>query len=341
MDRETVSRQINTGFEKANKSYSYNDDHDKSVPIEMWFQESDEGLILFVVFYSQACRWSQCTGCNLPSKACQDHVDYKAIIDQINYVFSDPEVVRRRDSISKVIVSNNGSIFDEATFSSTALMYFLAQLNISLTNLQILTIETRPEYVDFAELEFMARALAESEANTQLEIAIGFEALDDEIRNDIFKKGLSRSGFEELVGQAAPYGYRIKCYFMQKPVPGLSDDAAVDDIKNAIDYLSQISEKFKVKINMHLNPTFVARGTTLEEAFLKNEYTPPRLVDVARAARHGRDKPISIFIGLSDEGLTVEGGSFIRDGDEEIIADLEQFNRSQNYDILDWLAQKT
>jgi archaeosine synthase beta-subunit len=341
MDRQTVSRQIETGFKKAKKSYSYDDDHDKSVPVEMWFQESHEGLILFIVFYSQACRWSQCTGCNLPSKASLDHVDYKSIIDQINSVFSDPEVIRRQDSICKVIISNNGSIFDEKTFSSTALMYFLAQLNINFTNLQILTIETRPEYVDFAELEFMARALEESEAHTQLEIAIGFEALDDEIRNDVFKKGLSLSGFEELVSQAAPYGYRIKCYFMQKPVPGLSDEAAVEDIKKAIDYLSKISDRFGVKINMHLNPTFVARGTILEEAFNKNEYSPPRLVDVARAASHARDKPISVFIGLSDEGLTVEGGSFIRDSDDDIIDDLEQFNRSQNYDILDWLSQKT
>ena len=79
MDRETVSRQISTGFKKANKSYCYDDDHDKSVPIEMWFQESHEGLILFVVFYSQACRWSQCTGCNLPSKASLEHVGFKAL----------------------------------------------------------------------------------------------------------------------------------------------------------------------------------------------------------------------------------------------------------------------
>ena len=47
----------------------------------------------------------------------------------------------------------------------------------------MLTIETRPEHVDFEELEFIARALKESEGETKLEIAIGFEAFDDDIRN--------------------------------------------------------------------------------------------------------------------------------------------------------------
>ena len=63
--------------------------------------------------------------------------------------------------IRKVIVSNNGSVLDRETFSSTALMYLLAQLNIHLPNLAVLSIETRPEYVEIAELDFMARAIAE------------------------------------------------------------------------------------------------------------------------------------------------------------------------------------
>ena len=56
---------------------------------------------------------------------------------------------------------------------------------------------------------------------------------------------------------------------------------------------------------------------------------------MARAARYAKDKPLSIFIGLFDEGLAVEGGSFLREGDDELVQLLEQFNRTQNYDILD------
>lgn len=328
-------KQILEGTQKAGKFYTFDDAHDENLPTDMWFQESDEGLILFIVFYSQACRWSRCIGCNLPSKASSKHISYKALIAQIDYVFGAPEVNRQRENIRKVIVSNNGSILDEETFSSTALMHLLAKLNLNLPNLAILSIETRVEYVDFAELEFISRALTEGDTPTQLEIAIGFEAFDDYIRNRIFNKGLSLKTFEDFVGKIASYGYRLKCYFMQKPVPGMTDAKAVFDIQNAIDYLSQTATHSGIGINMHLNPTYVATGTILEEAFRKGEYVPPLLRDVARAAWHAKGKPLSIFIGLFDEGLAVEGGSFLREGDEELVQELERFNRTRDYDILD------
>ena len=134
-----------------------------------------------------------------------------------------------------------------------------------------------------------------------------------------------------MVGQ---YGYDLKCYFMQKPIPGMTDDEAVDDIQRAIDYLDQVSGRFGVSINMHLNPTFVARGTPLEGAFREGRFLPPRLLDVARAAGHARGKRVSVFLGLFDEGLAVPGGSFIRPGEEALVKHLEQFNQTQDYGLL-------
>lgn len=331
----TISETIEKGSRKAGKTYGFNEGHDHASPWKMWFQESDEGLILFVVFYSQACRWSQCLGCNLPSQMSQEHVSYKALIHQIDHIFCNPQVVHQQDKIHKIIVSNNGSILDEDTFSSTALMYLLVQLNLRLPNLKALSLETRAEYVDPAELEFLARALSESESGAKLEIAIGFEAFDDHIRNDVFFKGLTLARFEQLVSDVAPYGFRIKCYFTQKPVPGMTESEAVEDIHNAIDYLGFLSDKYRVPINMHLNPTYVATGTKLEEAFLEGQYSPPFLKNVARAALQSRHTPISIFIGLNDEGLSAEGGSFIRHGEEELVELLEEFNRTQDYAILE------
>lgn len=335
MINSEITEQIHLASARGKKRYSFEDKHDEKLPADMWFQTSEEGLILFIVFYSQACRWSQCLGCNLPQKMSDKHVSYKALVSQIDYVFNHPKVIKQRHKIGKVIISNNGSIFDQATFSSMALMYFLVQLNFSFTNLAILSIESRIEYIELAELEFISRALAEGDTPTNLEIAIGFEAFDDYIRNTVFKKGLSLQIFQKFVNDIAPFGYFLKCYFMQKPVPGMSDEQAIADIHNAIDYLSNISDKSGLHINMHLNPTFVAKGTLLEESFYKGQYSPPFLTDVAKAALYGADKSISIFIGLNDEGLAVEGGSFIRRGDSKNVQRLELFNRTQDYSILE------
>lgn len=335
---EKFERQVVTGSEKGQKLYSFNDQHDKTKPAQFWFQESHEGLVLFLVFYTLACRWSQCAGCNLPSKMSPHHIDFKSIMAQVDHIFNTTDIMERSRAIKKVIVSNNGSVLDEATFSSCALMYLMARLNHHLPNMSVLSIETRPEYVDLEELEFLSRALKEGKTPTELEICIGFEAFDDRVRNDIFNKGLSLETFEELVKKIAPYRYGLKCYFMQKPVPGITDKEAIEDIRGAIDYLSSIQKEHDIRINMHLNPTFVAKGTLLEEAFKKGNYSPPDLLDVAEAARHARDKNISVFIGLFDEGLAAEGGSFIKEGDEEAIARIEDFNRSGNFNILDNLC---
>ena len=337
--KKKFESQVLAGSKKGKKLYSFDDRHDKTIPAQFWFQESHEGLILFVVFYTLACRWSQCLGCNLPSKMSSHHVDFKSIMAQVDYIFDNAEIESKKDSIRKVIVSNNGSVLDEATFSSTALMYLLGKLNINLPNMSALSIETRPEYVDTEELAIFDRALKEGTTPTELELSIGFEAFDSHIRNNYFRKGLTLETFEDFVKKIAPFDYRLKCYFMLKPVPGITDEHAVEDIHRAIDYLSNIQQQYNISINMHLNPTFAARGTALESEFKKGNYSPPRLADVASAARDARDKNISVFIGLSDEGLAVEGGSFIREGEEEMIECLEQFNRSGDFDILDSLCK--
>jgi radical SAM enzyme (TIGR01210 family) len=333
-----VTRQILMGSSDGGKTYTFDDRHDQAQPAQMWFQESGEGLILFVVFYTQACRWSRCLGCNLPSLSSLEPVSYRALIRQVDALFLDPPVTARATDIRKFIVSNNGSVLDEATFSSTALMYLLAKTNMHLPSLETLCLETRPEYVDMAELEFLARALQEGETPTALELAVGFEAFDDRIRNEVFNKGLDLNLFERFIGEVGVYGFRVKTYFMQKPAPGLTDNQAVNDIQRAVEYLDRLSHRHGVEINMHLNPTYVARGTFLEKSFRQGDYVPPRLVDVARAALFARDTSISVFLGLYDEGLAVPGGGFIRPGDESLIHELERFNKTGDFGILEALT---
>ena len=260
---------------------------------------------------------------------------------QVDHVFSSAEIQNRSDEIDKIIVSNNGSVLDEETFSSTALMYLIAMINLHVPGVSVVSLETRPEYVDLEELEFISRALQEASTPAQLELAVGFEAFDDHLRNDVFDKGLSLRVFEEFLEKVARFGFRLKCYFMQKPVPELTDSQAIQDIHRAIDYLHRMACQYHLDINMHLNPTYVARGTPLETAFEKGAYTPPELSDVARAALHAQDKELSVFIGLSDEGLAVPGGSFSRKGQEGLIAEMERFNRTGDYSILTAIVSRS
>jgi radical SAM enzyme (TIGR01210 family) len=337
-----ITGQILKGTDEANKTYTFDEDHPNDRPSMFWFQESHEGLILFIVFYTQACRWSRCLACNLPSLCSKFPVGYKDIRKQIDWIFSRPEIISQREKIRKAIVSNNGSVLDQETFSSNALMYFTLMANEHLPNLRVLSLETRPEYVELAELEFLSRAIKEGDTPTELELAVGFEIFDDRLRNDVLHKGLRKETFVKLAAEMAEYRFRLKVYMMQKPVPGMSDEEAICDIEQAAAYFGAIvrrhfasgTDEPCLKIDLHLNPTYVARGTALEQMFLRGDYTPPHLRHVARAVLGAENEPISVYVGLSDEGLSVPSGSFLRPEDEPIRAALERFNILQDYDII-------
>jgi radical SAM enzyme (TIGR01210 family) len=334
----------------VNKTYSFNESHNPRIPVEYWYQNTPEGLTLFVVFFTQACRYSKCAGCNLPSRMSIKHVAFNDIMKQVDALFDFILDSNTKQNLKKIIVSNNGSVLDEETFSTTALIYLISKINLECPNIAVLTLETRPEYVDIEELEVLARVLHEGISPTALELAIGFEAFDESIRNEKFKKGLSLEVVEKLLaninninnrfakklnGKVA--NMRLKAYFMLKPVSELADSEAIQDIQNGIDYLSQLANKYQVAINMHLNPTYVAKGTNLETLFYENKYQPPTLEQTMQVVKHAQNKNLTIFIGLSDEGLAVEGGSFIRDLEKEaeLISKLEMFNISQDFNILE------
>jgi radical SAM enzyme (TIGR01210 family) len=316
------------------KFYDFKETHNPLIPADYWFQHPPEGLTLFLVLYTRTCRWARCLGCSLPSIESQFDVPFYNIMKQVDYIFDFILSREQKDNLRKIILSNNGSVLDEVTLSTTALLYFTAKMNMECPNISVLTLETRPEYVDMAELEVLHRALQEGKTPTNLELAVGFEAFDDKIRNEIFNKGLSLETFENMVGKIAVYDYRLKTYFMLKPVPGISEEAAIEDIARAVGYLDTLSRKHNIEINMHLNPTYVAMGTALETEFRKGNYQPPRLESVRKAALAAEWKKISLYIGLNDENLAVPGGSFNRKGDEKLQQILHNFNQTGDFSIL-------
>ena len=327
---ETIKKQT----DRAGKTYAFTEKVNPRLPAQHWFQQTPEGLTLFIVFYTQACRWSQCLGCNLPSKMSQSHVPFQDIMSQVDFIFEYMMTEEEKQQVHKIIISNNGSILDEDTFSTTALVYFIAKMNMECPGVTTLTIETRAEYADIEELEILARVLKEGRISTQLELAIGFEAFDDHIRNNVFLKGLTLKAFEQFAEQIAKHDFKLKTYFMVKPIPGMSELEAIEDITSAIDYLDQLSKELGLEINLHLNPTYVAFGTPLETAFNGGTYEPPLLESLRQIILKAKGKNISVFAGLNDEGLAVPGGSIHRENNQELVDLMEQFNSTQDFDLL-------
>jgi len=336
-ERKAIEENLARRVRSAGKTFAFNEKHDKTKPIDVFFQDTHEGLVLFIIYYTQACRYMVCSGCTLPSTSSQRYIDTSAILAQTRYIFTLPEVQRRARDVKKVIASNQGSMLDQETFSTAALGHLVAKCIEYLPNMEVLTLETREEYVEDSELLLLAQALQDNETPATLELAIGLEMFDKEKRNHVFRKGLSNDKLHRLAERLAQHDFRLKCYFMFKPIPGLTNEEAIHDVHEAITYLSDLQSRTPGShISIHLNPTYVAQGTPLADAFERGDYTPPRVEDLIRAIRFGEDNGVPIFVGLNDEGLAVEGGSFIRPGDtddEALLAIIAEFNRTQDYNL--------
>ncbi|MFA4845632.1 MAG: hypothetical protein WC654_03685 [Patescibacteria group bacterium] len=327
------------GTEEGSKTYGFDDHQTLREPVTYFFQESQEGVILFIVFRTPPCRHSKCTFCPLPQTSTMRQVAFWHYGEQMEAVFRDPIVRARLHEIRKVIVSNQGSVLDEETFPTLVLMHLVYLCQRNIQGFLSLSLETRPEYVDRVELDVLYRAMCEVDHRISIELAIGYEAHDDHVRNDLLKKGLVLRGhgphtLESLARKCAEREFGLKCYFMLKPWPTFTDKTAIEDVKGGIDFLDEMAREHGVRISMHLNPTFVGKGTALVPPFEAGQFVPPHLVDVARAALHAEGKRVSIFLGLNDEDMAVPGGSFLREGDEPIVDLLEQFNRTQDFGLL-------
>ena len=319
---------------KVGKTYAFNDAHDPTLPADSWFQETAEGPAFFLILYTQACLWTICTGCNLPSLGSREPVSAEDIERQVDYVFKSLLSPERATGLGKFILSNNGSVLDERTFPTEALAYFVREMAARCPNVKVLTLESRAEYIDASELELLDKILREALPGAVVELAVGFEAFDDGVRNKVFRKGLTLKNFEDTVALCARHGFKMKAYFMLKPVVGMTEEAAVADVARGVEYLDGLAGKYGVAINMHLNATYVAKGTTLEADFRAGRYAPPLLESLRRSALAAKGKKISLYLGLYDENQAVAGGSFIRPGDEALLARLQDFNRTHDFELL-------
>jgi len=313
------------------KKYEFNDSHNHSTLLDFWWQNSPEGKTLFIVFYTKSCAWNRCEGCNLPMMSSSEQIKPEDLTKQIDFIFT--YIVKEQKDIKKIILSNNGSMFDERTFPTPLLNYLFLQLSLKLPNLKKVALETRPEFCSEYSLLMIDKVLnsmRDKDNKISIEIAIGFEIFNTELRNKNFKKGLSFKIFEQLVDRIVPYNYEIKTYFMIRPVVEMNEKEGEEDIIKAIDYIDKIRKEKNAIINIHLNPTYAAKETSLEESFYNGTFTPPQLTTVIKLLIYANKKGIEIFAGLYDEGLAVEGGTCLRTKDMKYVPHIEDFNQSQD-----------
>lgn len=276
-------------------------------PMEFWFYNSMLGKSLFLILYTPKCRYAKCSGCNLPSLSSQEKTTSpSAVYKQVDYVLQESISSGEKNILKEVILSNNGNLFDIKTMPTLSLLYTINTLIEELPNLQKIVVESRIEYLKEHQLQTIDEVLsAHEDRDIQIEIALGFEIFDDELRNGYYKKGFHKSTLEELMPLFSKYNISLKFYMMYKSIPQMSTEDAIIDINNVSQYANGLVDKYGVKINIHISPTYVAVGTLLEKEFNEGNYTPPGPKEVGMLCDElALYSNVSYYISLNDEGLS-------------------------------------
>jgi|JYMV01.1.fsa_nt_gi radical SAM enzyme (TIGR01210 family) len=336
------------------------DNHDPEKPVFTWFQDTPIGKELFAVFYTKKCEWSRCSFCTLPSESATNTVSKKSIRVQCDYIFDNLNSWQKK-SIKRVFLSNNGSILNQDIVSPESLRYICETAYKELPNLEIICLETRFETVEKHELEehlslysswhdIYRKSHRKCKEPVKLQISAGYETQDTFLRNKVLCKGYTEKqvvDFFELCKTVVDEHNEVNSrkiqilsdeYVMLKPAVGMTDKEAEFESFQTIAHLSALGDKYNVPVSVRLNPTFVAKGSELYDEFQKGKYTPPTLKNVVNVLIlcHENKIKIPIFIGLNEEGLSVDqSDTFLRKpGDFKYMSALVEFNKNQDYEKL-------
>ena len=309
-------------------------------PIVFWFYESLLGKSLFLVLYGPKCRYKMekggCSGCNLPTVSSSDNtLNSKDIIKQIDNTFKNDLSDNEKLSIKEIILSNNGSILDPQTISKETLKYSAINIIKNLPNLKKLILETRiDDYTDFEQLKELYKDIKLINKNISIELAIGFEIFDDNLRNGYYKKGLDKSVLENKLANLIDIDVSLKIYLMYKAVPDkyMDIDASIQDINNASEYFSNLATKYNTNLNIHISPTYLATGTQLYKDYKSGLYTPLTTKDIKKLFDElNVQNNLSYYISMNDEGLSDD--RLLNDSDYEeylkLKSDIHKFNITQ------------
>ncbi|HAH08071.1 MAG TPA: hypothetical protein DCM05_16365 [Elusimicrobia bacterium] len=304
---------------------------DKRLPVAHYVQATPQGSELVLSLYTRGCRFAACSFCALPSLSSgQEAVSVDDVKAQIDHVFKDlsPQTLA---GVQRLSVYNAGSVLDQQTLPSEALWHLFGRLK-ELPSLKLVALDTRAEYVEEWELAGMLERL---EA-VKLELAVGYETQDERIRNQVLRKGLSEESFRRLGALLASKGVRLKAYVLVKPDPAMSEAEGVEEAVKTLQKLAALGKELRLGVSVHLNPTYVAKGSLLEKEFRAKSYEPPRLWSVVDILLKTEAAGLPVQVGLHTEGLAVRKGSFHNCGkcDEAVRKALKTFSGTQDYGLL-------
>jgi archaeosine synthase beta-subunit len=303
--------------------------HDPNKPLYLGRRRFLGVSDLVVSFYTSKCQF-QCSYCALPTRSATGEVSAAQINAQIDQVFA--EIEGELGGFQQFSFGNEGSALDRRRFHRESLDYLLRRAR-AMDNLRVLSIETRPEYINHDYL----RHVAQSTHAPRLDVTVGFETQDDHIRQSVLRKKISRRVMEERVALLGAMGVRLTSYVLIKPAPGMSEQDGVGEAVATMEYLREICDRHGTELVIYLTPTYIAEGSHLQQTTRPGDWIPPTIQSIFEVVVTGHRMGLPVYTGLWSEELADESTDFRgREGyDPQLRAAMVRFNRTRDFSHLE------
>ena len=293
---------------------------DPSEPVSVW---SEKDVIkgntvdaLVVILRSRGCYWSRQSGCLMCgyNRDCLESVASQDLIGQFG------KAMEKHANQPYIKIYTSGSFLDPQEIDPKARDCILA---LAGEKADKILVESRPEFVNERTLE---EALGKVK---NLEIAIGLETADDELRARSINKGFQFSDFERACSTARELDVSIRTYLLMKP-PFITEGEAIRDT------LASIKKVGKMSQTISINPMNVQRGTVVEGLWKKNLYRPPWLWSLVEALKEGSKLTDTRLVSAPSGGGSKRGVHNCRTCDETLLKAIEDFSLSGDINLLQW-----
>jgi archaeosine synthase beta-subunit len=283
---------------------------------------------LVASFYTTKCQF-QCAYCALPMRSATHEVPAQDVDTQIDEVFG--EHADGLAQFQQFSFGNEGSVLDHHRFPLSSLRYLLDRAS-AMTSLEVLSLETRPEYLRRDRLEDIRMRTSAP----IVDLTVGFETQDDHIRQTILRKKISRRLMADRVALLGDLGMRLTSYILVKPAPRMSEEAGVNEAVATMEYLADLCRSHHVPFVAYLTPTYIAEGSYLKRTTKPGDWMPPTIQSIARVVVAGHRLGLPVYTGLWSEDMAEDGADFRgREGyDPELRRALVRYNKKPDLDLL-------
>ena len=263
---------------------------------------------LTILLTTKGCSWARRDGCTMCGYIADSNPDAQSS-DIQKQLF---EVLARYGTGFKIAkLFTSGSFLDQEEVPIDARDAILS----ALADTPKVIVESRPEFVTSEILDDVVRS------NRHLEVAIGLETSNDDIRNSCINKGFTFRDFVRASKVAHSKGLTVKAYLLLKP-PFLTELEALEDAIQSTHDAAPHAD------TISLNLCNVQKGTLVEALWKKRLYRPPWLWTAVEVLK--RVKQMATLICDPVGGGTARGPHNCGKCDRQVVSEIKEFSLSQD-----------